>query len=384
MAVNDTLCKRLGYEKDEIVGKKLDLLFTVATRIFQQTHFAPLLKMQGHAEEIFITLLAKGGDHVAVLINAERQEDDGETMLVYVGIEVPNRKKFEDELIAAKKAAEKALNDNSALAQMKKELEEHLEVLAHQMHVSRKQHTELLQFNKVITHDLQEPLRKLSVFTNMIISSDGRQPQETVVARLNAALAQMRTVTSGLQQYMWLTDSPVHLSTVDLGDIVLDVKEELRYEHPAVNLELDVEELPSIVADPEQMRVLFYQLLSNVVRFRKEGDEAFVSISAHKLLLNKFKSIEGRYKYSNFLKLELTDRGKGFDNEYKDKVFELFKKLHPESGRGLGLSLCKKIIESHHGSISISAREGEGTTVTVLLPAELPEVIAHKAELINV
>ena len=113
--INETLCIALGYTKQELTGKKLDIIFTIATRIFYQTHFFPLLKMQEHAEEIFISLQTKDKEEIPVLLNAERIIINGETRLVHAGIVVRNRKKFEDELIAAKKSAEAALKENTAL-----------------------------------------------------------------------------------------------------------------------------------------------------------------------------------------------------------------------------------------------------------------------------
>lgn len=166
--VNETLARRLGYAKDELTGKKMDVLLTVPTRIFQQTHFTPLLKMQGFADEIFISLRTKAGDEVPVLINAKRTQEDGVSSFTYVGLEVQNRKRFEEELIGARKAAEKALYDNSELSAAKRELERHLEALDQQMGLVKKHNQELLQFSKVITHDLQEPLRKMSLFGNML------------------------------------------------------------------------------------------------------------------------------------------------------------------------------------------------------------------------
>src|SRR6476646_10387200 len=92
-SVNDTFCIKLGYTKEEITGQKSERFFSIASRIFQQTHFLPLLKMQGYAEEIYITLKAKDGSHLPVLINAQRKEIDGEDTTLYAGIIVYNRKK---------------------------------------------------------------------------------------------------------------------------------------------------------------------------------------------------------------------------------------------------------------------------------------------------
>ncbi len=268
--VNETLARRLGYAKDELTGKKMDVLLTVPTRIFQQTHFTPLLKMQGFADEIFISLRTKAGDEVPVLINAKRTQEDGVSSFTYVGLEVQNRKRFEEELIGARKAAEKALYDNSELSAAKRELERHLEALDQQMGLVKKHNQELLQFSKVITHDLQEPLRKMSLFGNMLRQGTSIKV-ETVTERLLDALSKMRIITAGLQQYMWLNDATPKLTLVDLSKVLSAEIARLQAEFPEANLRVSFGELQPVIADEAQMHVLFYQLLSNVIRFRKPG-----------------------------------------------------------------------------------------------------------------
>jgi signal transduction histidine kinase len=88
----------------------------------------------------------------------------------------------------------------------------------------------------------------------------------------------------------------------------------------------------------------------------------------NRIMLNKFRNIKEKYDYQEFLKLQLVDNGIGFNPIFKDQVFELFKRLHHSSGQGIGLSLSKKIVENHHGTITIDSKIGEGTTVTVLMP----------------
>jgi sigma-B regulation protein RsbU (phosphoserine phosphatase) len=372
--VNDALYTRLGYSRPELEEKKADTLFTIATRIFFQTHLGPMLKMQGQASEIFISLQTKEGDSVPVLVNAKRSEGEGETSLAFVGIEVQNRKRFEDELINARKLAEDALQDNTALATTKQELETRLSELDYQISLVSKQNNELRQLNKVITHDLQEPLRKLSVFSNLVLNPSPNFPLQTIGEKLQVALSHMRLIVSGLQQYMWLTDTMLQPAIVDIAQLVEDIKEQLQDEHPSTSLLFEVFCEHPVFADEAQIKILLYQLLSNVVRFRKEGNVARARISGIGLMLNKYKAIEGKYKYAQFTRLQVTDEGLGFNNDYHEKAFELFKRLHAESGIGIGLALCRKIADNHGGSISISSQEGIGSVVTVLFPEAVQQV----------
>jgi signal transduction histidine kinase len=102
--------------------------------------------------------------------------------------------------------------------------------------------------------------------------------------------------------------------------------------------------------------------------FRKPGKEAYVHIEATSLMVNKYKTVIDKYKYEEELKIQFTDKGIGFDNMFKDQVFELFKRLHAQSGLGIGLSLCRKIIQNHHGTISIESWKDEKTIISIWLP----------------
>jgi sigma-B regulation protein RsbU (phosphoserine phosphatase) len=379
--VNENTCTTLGYTKEQLLSAKLDSIFTLATRIFQQTHLFPLLKMQSTAAELFITLQTKGNDHVPVLLNAERKIINEAAVNTYIGIVVLNRKKFEDELVAAKKAAESALHENSALIQAKEELQAHAEQLDQQMQVVNKQNEELKQFNRVVTHDLQEPLRKLSVFTNMLQEKKEGESDKVILQKILNVSARMRSIVSGLQQYVWLTETQKKLDEVHLDKLLLITLQQLKKTYPGVDINLEWDGLIPFLADHEQVSLLFYHLLSNSIRFRKEENKVNVLVSNTISSRNKFENIPGRYFYTDYLKLKIKDDGMGFDPQYSEQVFELFKRLSAKSGHGIGLSLCKKIADNHNGKISIFSKEGEGTTVTVLLP--LLNVEAKKKEILQ-
>jgi signal transduction histidine kinase len=164
---------------------------------------------------------------------------------------------------------------------------------------------------------------------------------------------------------------------VDLGEILTEEITRLNTEFPAANLIVEFGKLQPVIADKAQMHVLFYQLLSNVVRFRKPGADARAKLLMHTQELNKYRSLEGRYKYTEFIRLELQDSGIGLEAKAAGKAFELFSRLHMEGGTGIGLALCRKIVDMHRGEISISGKEGEGATVSVLLPARIQEHSRH-------
>jgi len=393
--VNDYLCESLQYSRRELLGLKPDVFFSVATRIFQQTHFYPLLKMQGHAEEIYLTLLTKDGGQLPVLINAERKVLEGEAVNLHVGIVVHNRKKFEDELIAAKKSAEAALHENSALLQAKQELQRHSEELDRQIQLVYTQNEELKQFGRVVTHDMQEPLRKLSVFADLLQQHDRSETEtDRLMEKIGRITQQLKALLSGLQQYVWLTETPLVPSAVDLSRLLLEMQQQLADEHKDVQVRIEASTLQPLAADLKQMRLLFYEILSNAIRFRRETGKVYVAVSAETLHLNQFHSLEGKYKFVEFIRIQVKDQGIGLPQAYTGQVFELFKRFDAKSGRGIGLSLCKQVVNNHGGSITLESEPGEGTLVTIVLPLhprgeeakpalEPPQTISNKTSYAN-
>ncbi len=371
--VNEALCKYLKYSRDELVGQKLASIFTLSTRIFHQTHFYPLLQLKGHAEEIYITLKSKDGSHVPMLVNAERIEEEGQISFHFAGISVSKRKKFEDEIIAAKKSAEKALNENIELKAAKKELEQHAEELDRQIALFNRQNQELRQFNHLTTHTLQEPVRKLMFFSSQILETQQDIESKASSLKIRKATEDINNKLHGLQQYLWLTNEELKFEQVDLFDVMQAAKKLVELQNPDVSIILEAEAIPVIEANSEQMQFLLKELLLNAVRFRKPGNVVNVKVYASTLLLNKFRQLSGKYKYAEFLKLQIQDDGIGFDDQYQEQAFELFRVLHPNGGLGIGLSLCKKIVENHSGSISLESQKDLRTTVIIYLPLKLKD-----------
>jgi sigma-B regulation protein RsbU (phosphoserine phosphatase) len=327
--------------------------------------------LQGIAEEIFLPMLKSNKEELPVLISAVRKQIDDKYVCIYTGIVVYNRKKFEEELIAARKSAEAALNENVTLAETKLELRRHIELLDGQRRQVEKQHEELRQFTYVVSHHLQEPVRKVKMFTSVLEQRNKDADCAAAINKITIGTEQMKQVLSDLQQYLWLQESLPNKSILDLNVLIDEAARKLGNEFPDVKLQVVKDALTNIEGDPEQLELLFYHLLSNAIRFRKEPSAAFVTISATALKLNKFRFSEGKYKYSDFLRIYVKDQGIGYDGAFNDRPFEIFRRLHYESGKGMGLTVCKKIIDNHFGQIKIEAEPGQGATVTIELPLQV-------------
>jgi sigma-B regulation protein RsbU (phosphoserine phosphatase) len=363
LMVNQTLANVLNYTKEELTGKDVESIFTIPTRIFFQTHLFPLVKMHGYAEEIFISLLTKKGKNLPVLLNAKRMEWNQEMITCCSFIEMPHRKKFEDELVAARNSAEKALRENTELLKAQSDLQLQAESLEEHIRMVQKQNLELKQFSRVVTHNLKEPLRKILVYSSRL-HEEGESP---IVDKLFKANEQMKAVVSGLQEFVWLTEKDNIFKDVDLNLIVQHAAEQLEKEGHTSLISLHYDKLLSLEGDAEQLQVLFYHLLSNAIRFRK-NNIATVHINTTIVKQNKFRSVKNKYQYDDFVKIEVHDEGIGFDPAYREHIFELFRKLHNKEGQGLGLALCKNIAGNHNGFIEAESQAGEFTKIKVWLP----------------
>jgi len=168
LSFNQTACSLLGYTPEELEAATLDNILPVSSRIFYQTHWFPTLRLKQSANELFVMFRHNDKSDLPVLLNSLRQEKDGTMVTECVGIPVHNRVKYEEELLAARKAYESALSTNSALFEAQESLAKHTEQLDKSFSQLNQQHTELRQISKVVTHDLQEPLRKLLYYTDVL------------------------------------------------------------------------------------------------------------------------------------------------------------------------------------------------------------------------
>jgi light-regulated signal transduction histidine kinase (bacteriophytochrome) len=205
------------------------------------------------------------------------------------------------------------------------------------------------------------------MYTNIVRDDHSPQSVEKNLSKLITASKQMNSIVSGLQEYVWLNNTASSFVATDLQTIVKKVEQQLQENEDPLILHTD--SLPVIKADARQIELLFFHLFCNAVKFKK-SEKAVLSISCSLIQQNSFRKVENKYKYKDFLKLQFRDEGIGFDPVFREEIFELFKKLHHTEGSGLGLALCKKIVENHFGTIAASSKLNEGTTIMVILPLD--------------
>lgn len=224
--------------------------------------------------------------------------------------------------------------------------------------------SDLEQFAFLASHDLQEPLRKIQAFGDLLRMEAGDDLSETAqdyLERMGKAAGRMRDLINALLEYSRAMRSQVPLSKVDLGSLVNEVLGDLEARIAEDNASVEVGPLPVVKANPMQMRQLFQNLISNGLKYHRPDTPPEVSISSH--------------CEDEVCHIEVADNGIGMEEQYLDKIFAPFQRLHGRSeyeGTGIGLAVCRVIAERHGGSISVRSTPGSGSTFVVTLPVNNP------------
>jgi PAS domain S-box-containing protein len=238
---------------------------------------------------------------------------------------------------------------------------------------------ELQDFAQVASHDLQEPLRKILAFGDRLKTRAGESLDEdclNYLQRMCNAAARMQTLINDLMAFSRVEIKGQPFVPTDLNVIAREVSADLETRIEEAGGRVDIEELPIIDADPMQMRQLLQNLISNSLKYFRVGVPPIVRIFSQKLDPGSHESLEGQ-----LCQISVMDNGIGFDEKYLDRIFTVFQRLHKKGeyeGTGVGLAICRKIVNRHSGDITARSTPGEGTTFLVTLPLihrEGPEVL---------
>src|ERR1051326_774529 len=231
---------------------------------------------------------------------------------------------------------------------------------------------ELDRFAYVASHDLQEPLRKIMIFSDKILMGGNLDAEaEKYFKKKISSSRRNEFLINDLLNFSRQPMNSADFRKIDLNVLAKEAIAELEIEIEKNNARINISELPVIWAVPSLIRQLFHNLISNAIKFRKKTVEPVVRIEAKKLNStdNSFpvKTMNG----NNYYKISISDNGIGFDPKYADEIFMVFKRLHSYhefEGSGVGLSICKKIIEKHNGFIIAESKPGNGSTFIFGLP----------------
>jgi len=255
---------------------------------------------------------------------------------------------------------------NAELATSNARLQSTNELLRHAAELSRS-NAELEQFASIASHDLQEPLRKVQTFAAQLNAKESDNLSEQgrdFLRRMSDAAGRMRSLIDDLLVFSRVSTQGHPFTAVNLGHVISQVLVDLEVSIEEAGARVTVGLMPTVEADPLQMRQLFQNLLGNALKFRRPDVPPELRVEAHVA--------------DHIAQLTVRDNGIGFDEQYATRIFRAFERLHGArayAGTGIGLALCRKIVERHHGTITATAEIDHGATFTVRLPVTQPEPV---------
>ena len=232
---------------------------------------------------------------------------------------------------------------------------------------------ELQDFAYVASHDLQEPLRKVSVFGERLKAKCGDalgDEGKDFLDRMQKATGRMQGLINDLLNFSRVTTKSQPFATVDLNEVVREVTADLEARIEQTGGRVETGQLPTIEAEPLHMRQLLQNLIGNALKFRRPDVPPLIKIAAEECQAPPAASSRSAAP-RKMVRLLISDNGIGFDEKYTDRIFQVFQRLHGRAeyeGTGIGLAITRKIVEHHDGEITAKSTPGEGSTFIVTLP----------------
>ena len=261
--------------------------------------------------------------------------------------------------LTAQKATQEQLRKNN---QQLEEINQALEASNH----------DLQQFASIASHDLQEPLRKIHIFSHLLKEKQAELTPESkkYLEKIIESSRRMKNLIIDTLNYSRLSASDIEIECIDLNELIKELKDDFELIIQEKGVEITIaDNLPCIDVNKGQIRQVFQNIISNAMKFSKPSQSPVINISAKRISEKSFdagEAIDGSYYL-----ISIQDNGIGFDQKYVNNIFALFERLHSKDkfeGTGIGLAIAKKIIEKHNGLITASSKEGNGAEFKIILP----------------
>lgn len=238
----------------------------------------------------------------------------------------------------------------------------------------RRSNDNLQQFAYIASHDLQEPLRKIQSFGDLLKNQYADSLGEGVMylERMQAAASRMSTLIRDLLAFSRISTQQDATAPVSLNEVIQGVLSDLDIRIQETGAAITVEPLPTVSGDVSQLGQLFQNLLSNALKFRQSGISPVVRVSFRRIRAGELPlSVRPTRAAAAYQRIDVSDNGIGFDEKYIDRIFQVFQRLHGKSefsGTGIGLAICEKVAANHGGAITATSQPGQGATFSVYLP----------------
>ncbi|WP_128543373.1 sensor histidine kinase [Larkinella soli] len=270
--------------------------------------------------------------------------------------------------------------DVTAIKQAQLEQERQAQALALANTELKRSNEYLQQFAYVASHDLQEPLRKIQSFSDILTTeyADGLPDKaRQMLNRIQSAAGRMSQLVRDLLTYSRLSMMPSEFQMLDLNEVVDSIRFDQELAIGGSSASVKRGRLPSLPADPAQMYQLFQNLIGNALKYVAPKQAPRVSIESRLLPYREvpeglLPDLPPGMPERDYWEIAVSDNGIGFDEKYLDRLFQMFQRLHGKTefqGSGIGLAICKRVVENHQGAITARSRPGEGATFLIYLPA---------------
>jgi signal transduction histidine kinase len=235
-----------------------------------------------------------------------------------------------------------------------------------------RKNSELEQFAYIASHDLQEPLRKIRTFSELLQKGlEKGTPVDSYFEKIQSATARMAQLINDVLNYSRLSNTDLQFVSTNLNTVLQQVKVDFDLFIEQKQARIESNDLPAVKGIPLQLVQLFTNLIGNSLKFSDK--QPLIRITGTKLQPSERAFYPELHDDIAYVKLEFSDNGIGFEQQFAEKIFTVFQRLNESrlyAGTGIGLALCKKIVENHHGAIKAEGRRHEGATFTVILPAD--------------
>ncbi|QEC43054.1 response regulator [Pseudobacter ginsenosidimutans] len=271
----------------------------------------------------------------------------------------------EQKLKAINRSLEIEINERRASEEMVKQLNQQL---MQNIHLLETANRELDRFAFMASHDLQEPLRKIRTFGDLLTMKykDALDNEaKGYIGRIQNAAERMQTLIKDILAFSRVSDEKDNFVRSDLNQILQEVLTDLDGTVQEKQATITIEPLPVIDVNPGLIRPLFFNLIGNALKYCKKDVLPVITIRNIRQLAD--------VPRPEYCRISVEDNGIGFDQSYAEQVFDMFRRLHVNKdyeGTGIGLALCKKIVEKHHGFISAESQPNVGSVFTITLPVE--------------
>lgn len=286
----------------------------------------------------------------------------------------------EQKLVAINKNLELEIKERKASEEKIKQLNKQLLENIASLESANK---DLDRFAFMASHDLQEPLRKIRMFSDRlhlkyqdVMDEDGR----TNILRIQKAAERMQNLITDILTFSKITVDKSAFIETDINKLIDEVLVDLDEEVKSKNAKITIDKLPVLSVNPGLIKPLFQNLIGNALKYSKKDTIPVIRIIHEDSTLVNGSGREGRDRYTKIL---IQDNGIGFDQKYAEEIFGMFKRLHHNAefqGTGIGLALCKKIVEQHKGYISARSKVNEGSTFIISLPLPTAKIVPVPTE----